>query len=148
MCDTLRIKAHFPRKGDDVRRVQTILWVVERERAYPCLRLNQCAVMKRLCERERKKGIDKDKDKEGEVQHTWLACPLTWPLGTRIATHTAPFSLFPFPIISNTHTSFGSPIEKLSPSLAYPYLETRSAMLPIASRAVRDRWSVIQIRLP
>ena len=35
----------------------------------------------------------------------WLACAITWPSGTRRATHSAPLSKEPLPMNSMYHTS-------------------------------------------
>jgi hypothetical protein len=45
----------------------------------------------------------------------WLACAEMTPSGSRRATHTAPFWPVPLPIISSSHASFGSAMEKDSP---------------------------------
>ena len=85
----------------------------------------------------------------------WLACAEIMPSGIRRATHTAPLFTFlpstilvPLPIISNTHTSFGSATEIDSPDEAYPYSATNFVMNSTASRAVRHRCKAMYINDP
>mmetsp|Transcript_5136 Transcript_5136/g.19209 ORF Transcript_5136/g.19209 Transcript_5136/m.19209 type:complete len:296 (+) Transcript_5136:1349-2236(+) len=78
----------------------------------------------------------------------WLACANTAPSGTRVATHTAPFSKAPFPMSSMSQALVVSTHENDSPSLAYPCVCTKSSIVVIAQSQVLHLCSVIQIRLP
>ena len=69
----------------------------------------------------------------------WLAWQAMALSGMRTATQLAPLTPGPLPIISRIQISLGSAMEKLSPSLTYPYFSTREVITCIASRAVLAR---------